>query len=80
MDIQAEVSIYTTDGSKLSHPVQAFVQVLKDHGCRTEVGSMSTVVKGESKQLFEALRIGYERTCELGGTVMIVKASNVCPA
>jgi uncharacterized protein YqgV (UPF0045/DUF77 family) len=80
METQAEVSIYTTEGTALAHPVQTFVKVLRDHGCQTEIGSMSTVVKGDSKAVFESLRIAYERTCEQGGCVMVVKCSNICPA
>mgnify|MGYP006286843847 FL=1 len=79
MEIEAEVSLYPLGVSHLSHPIQAFVSVLEDHGCVAEVGQMSTLVTGKSGDVFEALCDGYERACEEGGCVLIVKASNVCP-
>jgi len=79
MEVEAEVSLYPLGEPHLSRPIQAFVKVLEDHGCEAEVGQMSTIVKGESADVFEALRAGYERACEEGGCVLIIKASNVCP-
>lgn len=80
MEVEAEVSLYPLGEPHLSHLIEAFVKVLEDHGCQAEVGRMSTIVKGESTDVFEALRVGYERACEEGGCVLIIKASNVCPA
>ena len=80
MEVEAEVSLYPLGEPHLSHPIQAFVDVMKEHECEAEVGQMSTIVKGESHHVFEALRVGYERACEAGGCVLVVKASNVCPA
>ena len=80
MEIEAEVSLYPLGEPHLSHPIQAFVDVLEDHGCEVEVGEMSTLVKGESADFFEAMRVGYDRACECGGCVLMMKASNVCPA
>lgn len=79
MKVEAEVSLYPLGENHLSPAIEAFVNVLKDHGCDAQVGQMSTIVKGESANVFEALRVGYERACEEGGCVLIVKASNVCP-
>ena len=80
MRVEAEVSLYPLGEPHLSHPVQAFVGVVEDHHCEAEVGPMSTIVKGESADVFEAIRTGYEKACHEGGCVLIVKASNVCPA
>jgi len=80
MVVEAEVSLYPLGEPHLSHPVQAFVKVLEDYGCETEVGQMSTLIKGESANVFEALRAGYDYASQKGGCVLIVKASNVCPA
>ena len=79
MEVAAEVSVYPVGEPHLVHPVQAFVSVLKEHGCEVEVGPMSTIVKGESSDIFEALRVGYERACDKGGFLLTVKACNVCP-
>ena len=80
MEVEAEVSLYPLGEPHLSHPIHAFVRVLEDHSCEAEVGQMSTIVKGESANVFAALRVGYEQACQKGGCVLIVKASNVCPA
>lgn len=79
MEMEAEVSLYPLGELHLSEPIQAFVKVLQDHDCEAEVGQMSTIVKGESAKVFEALRAGYEQACQKGGCVLVVKASNVCP-
>ncbi len=80
MEIQAEVSLYPLGESHLSGIIETFVEVVENHGCETEMGPMSTIVKGEASTVFEALRLGYERACESGGCVLTIKASNVCPA
>jgi len=80
MEVEAEVSLYPLGEPHLSHPIQAFVKVLKDSGCEAEIGQMSTLVKGESKRVFDALRLGYEKACEQGGALLVVKASNCFPA
>jgi len=80
MEVEAEVSLYPLGEPHLSNPIQAFVKVLRESGCAAETGPMSTLVKGDSKQVFDALRLGYDRACERGGVVLIVKASNCCPA
>ncbi len=60
MNIEAEVSLYPLTETHLQHPVHDFDAVLKSHGCTVEMGPMSSIVKGESTAVFEALRIGYE--------------------
>jgi len=80
MEVEAEVSLYPLGEPHLSHPIQAFVKVLEDHGCEAEVCQMSTIVKGKSKQVFEALRLGYEKACRRGGALLVLKACNVCPS
>ena len=80
MDIQAEVSLYPLGKSHLSRSIEAFVEALEEHGCHTEVGDMSTLVRGKSDKLFDAIRIAYEEACKQGGCVLIVHASNACPA
>lgn len=73
------MSLYPLGEPHLSHPIQAFVKVLEDHACEAETGQMSTIVKGEPANVFEALRSAYEQAASEGGCVLIVKVSNVCP-
>ena len=79
MKVEAEVSLYPLTEVNLEHPVMDFSDVLKSHGCEVEIGLMSLVVKGESSQVFEALRLGYEQAAQKSGCVLIIKACNACP-
>lgn len=79
MKVEMEVSLYPLTEETLDHPVLDFEDVLKSHGCEVDVGPMSLVVKGESADVFEALRLGYEQAAKKSGCVLIVKACNACP-
>ena len=79
MKLEADVSLYPLAEEHLVHPVHDFVEVLKKHGCTVENGPTSSIVAGESVQVFEALRIGYEQAAQKSGCVLIIKICNVCP-
>ena len=78
MNVELEVSLYPLTEEFLEHPVQDFVGVLKQCGCAVEHTPLSSIVKGESAKVFEALRLGYEQAARKSGCVLIVKACNVC--
>lgn len=78
MNVEVEVSLYPLAEEYLEHPVHDFVELLEKHGCTVENGPMSSIVKGDSARVFEALRIGYEDAAQKSGCVLIVKACNVC--
>ena len=79
MNIEADVSLYPLAEQYLQHPVHDFVELLEKRGCSVENGPTSSIVKGESEQVFEALRLGYEQAALKSGCVLIVKICNVCP-
>jgi len=79
MRVEAEVSLYPLGEQRLSPFIASFVSVLKEHGCEVEVGQMSTLLKGDTTQVFAALKAGYEKAAGRGGCVLIVHASNACP-
>jgi len=79
MNVELEVSLYPLTEEQLEHPVQDFVDVLEEHGCTVDVGPMSSIVKGDSSDVFGALRVGYEQAAQKSGCVLIIKACNVCP-
>ncbi len=79
MRVQAEVSLYPLRTRKLSGPVVVFCEVLQSHGLEVQTRSMSTFAAGESSDLFEALREGFERLAQENELVMDVKISNACP-
>jgi uncharacterized protein YqgV (UPF0045/DUF77 family) len=79
MKVEMEVSLYPLTEETLEHPALDFAHALKKHGCEVEAGPMSLVVKGDSGQVFEALRLGYEQAAQKSACVLIVKACNACP-
>ena len=79
MNVELEVSLYPLTEEFLKHPVQDFVDVLEKHGCKLKHSPLSSIVTGDSVNVFEALRIGYEQAAQKSGCVLIVKACNVCP-
>ena len=79
MNMAVEVSLYPVGKEHLRHPVRDFVALVEKRGCTVATGPMSSIVSGSSKQVFEALRVGYEQAVRESGCVMILKASNVCP-
>lgn len=79
MKVQAEVSLYPLRIRELSDPIVRFCELLRSHGLDVQIRSMSTSVAGESSDLFEALREGFERLAQENQLVMDVKISNACP-
>jgi len=79
MYLEVDVSLYPLAEQYLQHPVHDFIEVLEKHGCEVENSPTSSIVKGESEKVFEAIRIGYEQAVLKSGCVLIVKVSNVCP-
>ena len=78
MDVELEVSLYPLTEDYLEHPVQDFVTLLESHGCSVSHTPLSSIVQGDSKAVFEAIRLGYEQAVGKSGCVLIVKACNAC--
>ena len=78
-EVEAEVSLYPLGQERLAPLIEAFVRVLRDNRCEVEVRQMSSLVVGNSHNVFDALRSAYEQAASEGGCVLIVKVSNVCP-
>jgi len=79
MRVQAQVSLYPLRTQKLSGRVEEFCRVLRSHGLHVETGSMSTFITGESKELFDVLREGFEVLAQRNEIVIDCKISNACP-
>ena len=79
MKIQAEISIYPLRTESLSEPVEEFCRILSDHGLEIKTASMSTVVRGELKDLFKASAVAFEQLAEKYEVVLNMKLSNACP-
>jgi uncharacterized protein YqgV (UPF0045/DUF77 family) len=80
MGVSAEVSIYPLGQNDLGPAIDAALQALEAHGVDYEAGRMSTVLEGDEREVFAALRDAFLAASAHGGTVMAVTVSNCCPA
>ena len=79
MKIQAEMSLYPLRTPTLAEPIKRFVRHLRQKNLEVEMGTMSSRISGECKDLFPALGIAFEEVADEGEIVLIVKVSNACP-
>jgi len=79
MRVRAEISLYPLHCSDLTEPIWQFVELLKANRLKVEIGSMSTLVTGDSQVVFENLKKAFDRLAAEYKVVMAVKISNACP-
>ena len=79
MKAQAEVSLYPLRESNLAEPINEFVEILRNNKVDVRVGSMSSLVVGDSRNLFEGLRKAFDQLAEKYAIFMTLKISNACP-
>ena len=79
MKIQAEVSLYPLRQNDLTKPIQQFVESLKNRNLNVKTGSMSSVISGDSKIVFQSLQKAFEQTAQKYEVVLTAKISNACP-
>jgi uncharacterized protein YqgV (UPF0045/DUF77 family) len=75
----AQVSLYPLRQVSIGPAIREAVRIFRQHGLKTRVGEMSTLVWGEEQALFAALQGAFHRAAESGDTVMAVTLSNACP-
>ncbi len=75
----AQISIYPLRQERLDEAVNIVRDALAAKGLEPEVGAMSTLVSGESDQIFAALAAAYREAARAGPVVMTVTVSNTCP-
>ena len=78
-NISAELSLYPLRQPRLSPVIDETLRVLKAHGLAFELRSMSTLVLGDGKTIFEALQEIWLRAAASGDVVMHLTLSNACP-
>ena len=79
MKIQAEVSLYPLRQKDLTKPIQQFVKSLKNDNLNVKTGSMSSVISGDSKIVFQSLQKAFEQAAQKYEVVLTAKISNACP-
>jgi uncharacterized protein YqgV (UPF0045/DUF77 family) len=80
MKVQAEISIYPLRTESLSEAVEEFCRILRNHGLEIKTTTMSTFVRGESRDLFKACDEAFEQLAKKYEVVMNMKISNACPS
>ena len=79
MKVQAEVSLYPLRQDDLTKPIQQFVESLKSNDLNVKTGSMSSVILGDSKIIFQSLQKAFEQAAQKYEVVLTAKISNACP-
>jgi uncharacterized protein YqgV (UPF0045/DUF77 family) len=77
--IAAQVSLYPLRQASIGPPIRRAVRVFRQHGLEIRTGEMSTLVWGEERILFAALREAFHQAAESGDAVMVITLSNACP-
>ena len=79
MKVQAEVSLYPLRQNDLTEPIQQFVKSLNNDNLNVKTGSMSSVISGDSKIVFQSLHKAFEQAAQKYEVVLTAKISNACP-
>ena len=79
MKVQAEVSLYPLRQNDLTKPIQQFVESLKNNNLKVKTGSMSSVISGDNKIVFQSLQKAFEQAAQKYEVVLTAKISNACP-
>ena len=79
MKAQAEVSLYPLRQNDLTEPIQQFVESLKSNNLKIKTGSMSSVISGDSKIVFQSLQKAFVQAAQKYEVVLAAKISNACP-
>ena len=79
MTISAEVALYPLREADLGPAILAFVEDLRRHRVEVTPGPMSTLVVGETEEVFAALRGAYEAAARRGQVVLRVTLVNPGP-
>lgn len=79
MTASAQIAVYPLRQDHLGPAVTAVQQALAAKGLVVQPGPMSTLVVGESDDIFDALRHAFAAAAETGHVVMTVTVSNACP-
>ena len=79
-EVSAQVSVYPLRQESIGPVIREVVRVFRQHGLRTRMGEMSTLVWGEERSIFNALQEGFHLAAGHGDTVVAVTLSNTCPS
>jgi tRNA-Thr(GGU) m(6)t(6)A37 methyltransferase TsaA len=75
----AQVSLYPLRQRALAPAIHDALGVFRQFGLDVTVGSMSSLITGDSTGIFGALKRAFEHAAEQGEVVMATTLSNACP-
>jgi len=79
MFLAAQVSIYPLRQTHLSPAIDKALSIFRGYDLEVTQGTMSSVISGDDKALFAAIKEVFQHTSEQGEVVMIITLSNACP-
>lgn len=79
MEISAQISLYPLKQEKLSPAIEEAWRIIEGYDITVQKGPMSTVLTGDRKEIFNAVREIFEKLSEKEMIVLSVTFSNACP-
>jgi uncharacterized protein YqgV (UPF0045/DUF77 family) len=78
--ISVQISVYPLRQAHLGPAIETALQPFRARSLDVRPGTMSTVIAGDSDEVFDALKTSFEAAAALGDVVMVASISNCCPA
>lgn len=75
----AQVSLYPLGAGDLGTSIADALQTFAQSDLTVLPGAMSSILAGESGQVFAALEAAYVKAAAQGPVIMVVTLSNACP-
>lgn len=79
MTISAELSLYPLGEAGIGQIIHSFIYELEKYDIQLQMGQMSTIISGESMEVFAAIEKAFTLAAEQHGVVLVSKISNACP-
>ncbi len=77
--ISAQISIYPLQEAFLSEGIHNAIAIFKKYNLNVYPGTMSTVLTGEERILWQAFQEAFSAVSQQCKTVMTITISNACP-
>ena len=78
MNVSCQFSLYPLGKADLGDVIYKALDELKKRRIKYDLGGMSTIISGESDEVFSALKSVFEAAAKEGGVVLTTTISNAC--
>jgi len=79
MGLTAQVSLYPLRQPELTPAIDEVLEIFRQQGLEVTPGPMSSLVVGDSANVFRALQRAFQNAAREGEVVMVTTFSNTCP-